>query len=427
MDAKTIAEITFKYVGPNTIGIGASTSFWKSTEDEMYDDRTPISTYLEPNWVIEAREIVSARYSKLDWILGGAKTPYLGKTKYHWTLFYEYAEDSMLKYLDEKTNNVQPRAPFDILTCESSFAYEDTIESHEVLPIEMSRGCQFKCTFCRFPLLGKKKNSYLRRMDLIEKELLDNYERFGVTNYMIIDDTVNESEEKIIELAELAQRLPFELQWVGYNRLDLIYAKPQMIQLLKDSGLRSAYFGMETFNAESGKITGKPKVSREGKDMLLDLKDKWKHDINFYLSFIVGLGNETPDDIDKTQQWCIDNEMHYWNWLPLSLSRSTSVYTPSEFDKNYQKYGYRFPKPLSDVYWENDVWNVDTATVKAKELNSVQLQHGYWAGYVSAALASTLRKPLSEIIKIRKNEKTPNKQMSDDFVKRYIEKHLGPQ
>ena len=44
-------------------------------------------------------------------------------------------------------------------------------------------------------------------------------------------------------------------------------------------------------------------------------------------------------------------------------------FAQSEFEKNFQTYGFSFPNPLKQDYWVNDLWTHDTAIKKAQELN----------------------------------------------------------
>lgn len=358
MSTNDLVAITEKHITPTTIAIGANSSFWNTYQDSMME---------EPQWAVLARRIIESRYPQLNWILGGANV--FGRMfTFKWTKFHSHAENSLLKYLDEKTESKVIRTPFEFTTIEKHYGDGLAISSQEALPIELARGCQFKCSFCRYPLLGKKKGTYIRDPKLIEAELLDLFNRFGTTRYYFIDDTVNESEEKIEALAETASRLPFKLEWVGYNRLDLIASRPQTIDLLQQSGLKSAYFGMESFHPAASLSVGKGWNGKHAKEFLLELKDKWKGDTTWSLTFIVGLTDETNNSLNATQQWCIDNEMYAWFWSPLDISISPHHIDKSVFDTKYAEYGYSFPNANDDTYWENKNWTQRTAFERQQEL-----------------------------------------------------------
>ena len=71
--------------------------------------------------------------------------------------------------------------------------YEDRdfVESDEWLTVELARGCKFKCAFCQFPVLGVKGDTSRDAVDF-EIQLKDAYDRFGVSSYIIADETFND-------------------------------------------------------------------------------------------------------------------------------------------------------------------------------------------------------------------------------------------
>ena len=103
---------------------------------------------------------------------------------------------------------------FDITTLNHQWHSKDCILPGETLPIEISRGCIFKCNFCSYPLNGKKKFDYLRDPALIKEELIYNYENFQTTNYFFADDTFNDSTLKLESLHKVITELPFKIKFV---------------------------------------------------------------------------------------------------------------------------------------------------------------------------------------------------------------------
>lgn len=398
MTTQQLVSVTEKFIDNDTIAIGVNTSFWQN----FFTDNPIISG--EPQWVLQARTILENTNSNLQWLLGGSRTTDLTREKleFDWTMLHGYAEDSLLKFLVEKSNNNNYAATkFDIVDHDYTFANDAQITRHEVLPIEISRGCQFACSFCRFPLLGKKKGTYTRKYHKIHDEFLYNYENFGTTQYMIIDDTVNENIEKISALAEIRSKLPFDLRWIGFCRLDLIGSKPTTIDVLRHSGLLSCFFGIESFDPDASKIVGKGWNGVHGREFLLRLMSEWKNDITFSVNFIVGLGQETPEQILQTNQWCIDNKIHAWNFAGLNINRNPHLVYQSKFDKEYHNYGYRFPNPMDDIYWENGIWNTYTAFEFAKKLKSQSQYYSKLVTWRLAMTSSTVQQPMTSLMNMQ--------------------------
>lgn len=357
MTTNELVSITEKHIGSDTLAIGVSSSFWNNIAG--------IQVFPEPLWVLHARSVLESRH-KLPWLLGGYSVESIGLTL-NWVKFHGNAEDSLLKWMDENSSKLKRRDLFDIKTLTKSFVEDDLIRSEEAIPIELGRGCQFKCNFCSYPLIGKKKGTYLRNFELLKDEFLRNYEEWGTTRYYFQDDTVNESEEKIQALADIAQSLPFRLEWTGYNRLDLIWSRPGTIQMLKDSGLRSTYFGIESFHPKASMAVGKGFNGKHGKDFLLKLKKEWNEEITWYLSFIIGLPGEDRTSIKESNQWCIDNGMYDWTFHALNINTSVGKLWKSEFDREYKKYGYSITTGTPNM-WKNDLWTRQEAINYSTEL-----------------------------------------------------------
>jgi hypothetical protein len=55
------------------------------------------------------------------------------------------------------------------------FLENDILDSNDVLPIEVSRGCIFRCKFCSFPMNGKSKGEWIKRPNILLEELKRNY------------------------------------------------------------------------------------------------------------------------------------------------------------------------------------------------------------------------------------------------------------
>jgi len=234
----------------------------------------------------------------------------------------------------------------------------------ESLPIEMARGCIFKCKFCAYPLLGKKKGTYLRSADEIRDELIQTYESIGTTSYSITDDTFNDDNEKLEKLHKIFTNLPFKVKLSCYLRIDLMNKFPHQAQLLSEMGLVGAFFGIETLQAESARAIGKGLPPNKVKDRLYWLSEQWKNKVNMSSGFILGLPYDTTKYFDELFDWTMkdDNPLQDIMFYPLLLFKSTNKdlerYS-SEFSLNSEIYGYEFDTisnwklPSQDLTYES--------------------------------------------------------------------------
>jgi len=234
----------------------------------------------------------------------------------------------------------------------------DLIFDKEILPIELARGCIFKCSFCSYSLIGKKVWEFNRAPDLVAADLVDAYNKFGSTGFMFCDDTYNDSVDKVERLHKEFVKLPFELSFSTYARADMLVSKPHTASLLYESGMRSVFFGIETLNHESGKSIGKGMDPERLKNGLYEIKDLpgWK-DIVTSSGIIVGLPFETEDSIRATFDWLLQDDCPLDSFSPTALHIGPN----SAIGKNMERYGYR--------YDENGEWYSEWMTeAKAKEL-----------------------------------------------------------
>jgi hypothetical protein len=263
---------------------------------------------------------------------------------------------------------------FDFPTSYTQYEAHDHIRPGEVMCLETSRGCMFKCNFCNFALIGRKATDpkYHKELETLTKELKHNWECYKINQYYVIDDTFNESTEKLqmVHQAIINAGVP-DFKFFAYLRLDLIKKYPEQIDLLKDMGLCAAYFGIESLNDETLKIIAKPMKSELVKSFLVELKARWGNSIVMHGSFIIGLPAETPETFASWWPWVssLDCPLNSVNLQHLSIDQAM----PNAFGIDLAKFGYKMlpiPGDDSPLYiWENTVWDRNYCKETARKLN----------------------------------------------------------
>lgn len=288
----------------------------------------------------------------------------------------------------ENTNGfrvIKSTNKFSIDNIRTIFKPSDYIKRGEVLPIEVSRGCRFKCKFCYYPLNGRKKNDYVRSSEDLYNDFLYNFNTFGTTMYRFLDDTFNESIEKLEMLADVAERLPFTLKFEAYIRHELL--DDEQLFLLRRCGLKSAILGIETLNKTSGSAIGK---GMEPEKTLTIVRKLRKAIPDCYIStgIIIGL----PDDSMKNIQWAYklaerSDLFDKIAWYPLAMRVKSPFFQLSELEESPEQYGYTqsddqtFANQLY-VNWKNKhgmtfidackiVYDLETRSIKAKTFKPV--------------------------------------------------------
>lgn len=226
-----------------------------------------------------------------------------------------------------------------------------------VLPLEPARGCIFNCRFCSFPQRGKKTLDYVISEELLFQELLENYNRYGITTYQLLDDTFNDSDEKLDRISRVVDRLPFQPIFWAYNRLDLLTIKPARLEKLYNIGLRATSFGIETLHAQAGKIVGKGFDPERQIDTIREIRSRYGNTLLMHGLFIIGLPEEPMESVDNTFQRILSEDipLHSAFFEALYIRRHQTSWNLSEFDVNWKNYGFEDQDPSTPVWinWKN--------------------------------------------------------------------------
>lgn len=259
---------------------------------------------------------------------------------------------------------------------------KDAVLPGETLPVEIARGCIFQCKFCSYPLNGKKNLDHIKNLDLLYNEFLHNYEKFGVTRYFFLDDTFNDSVEKLEMMEEIARKLPFKLEYWAYIRLDLIAAKPHTLKILHNSGLRAAHLGLETLNKKTGSIIGKGADPDRLIDTIRTIKAEYGNRLLLHSSFIVGLPEETEQSVTNTVKRILNRDVPVDSADFHSLVIQPAGYTNylSAFGIDFAQFGYQKKESsqITDlersytqdaIAWKNNYMDLHRAIELATDFN----------------------------------------------------------
>lgn len=381
--SEELFQIMGKFTKDSTLCVAVSSTFW-------FDETNYFYTYdggIPPN-LYGALKLYKQAYPGVKILLGGAHSSYMYKRLDPIDcVFISESEDTLVEYLDYiKKGSPKPpsiinpitrketfRLPqvkrYSIENCDFQWTDEDCIIEMETLPLETSRGCIFKCKFCAYPHLGKKKFDYLKSNVVIKEHLINNHKKWGVTNYIMLDDTFNDSNFKVDGFLEITKSLPFSINYTAYIRADLVQKLDHATKLY-DSGLRGAFFGIESIHPAASVVVGKGWSGKDGKTYVPELVNNiWNKNVVVTCGLIVGLPGETRQDLDETLNWVNTNDLNAV-FFPLQVTNNLGDRPfSSEFERNAGDYGFKFDK---DGRWYNDQWSRSSAMVAADELNKMR-------------------------------------------------------
>ena len=278
---------------------------------------------------------------------------------YHISGYAEYAIEALLKWkfsngpqptfgllLNGRTKFINAQHNYPAFPMrEPLIIYEDRdfLVPGEWGKIEFSRGCKFNCKFCNFPVLGVTED-YTRSAESVRLQMMDAYDRFGIENYLITDETSNDTTEKITKFADVIETLPWKPYFAGFVRADLLISRQQDRHELLRMGMLGHFYGVETFNADTSKYIGKGMRPDKMKAGLLAVKNFFKehagHRYRANINLIAGLPHETLESLESTRQWIKDNwKDQVCGACPLEIGQADDP-RASDLSKEYEKLGY---------------------------------------------------------------------------------------
>ena len=365
-------------------------------------------------------------------LIAGGQAPFqedLGVDYY----IYGYGEEACLKVLQYEFHNGPPvlytrlfggkyidgvhnYTSANLKEYASEWEESDFLLPSEHLTMEVSRGCKFSCKFCNYPYIGLKDDTS-RSEESIYRELNENYQKWGITNYLVADDTFNDRTEKLIKFRNAVKRLDFTPNFSGYIRIDLLKAHPEQLEILAESRFWGHFYGIETFTHSAGKIIGKGMHPDLIKEQLLATRAYFNKHVGYFratASMIAGLPTESIEQMHESNKWLMEN----WSdqiatWHPLQIiSHQESI---QAFGLNLAKYGYTilppatieqdafyrdktlFVKPIKNqIYWKNE----HTDNFEVMELCN-EWRKFHWGISNFSLWTYCTHFPLDEVMKLR--------------------------
>lgn len=196
-----------------------------------------------------------------------------------------------LAYFDEtgayRTTNVQWQNP--TLNTKPMLWKEVALPFvNRTIQLRAASGCPFACAFCTYP--DTAGGHFSMELELVEQQLRDIQSRGGVDRIIFIDDTFNVPTRRFVEILKILKK--FEFEWFSFLRVQ--YVTEEVAQLMKESGCKGVYLGIESSDDQVLKNMNK-KATRDGFVKGMELLNKYG--ITTFVAFVVGFPGETAETI----------------------------------------------------------------------------------------------------------------------------------
>ena len=224
----------------------------------------------------------------------------------------------------------------------TDYEARDFMQSYEMPQIETARGCMFNCSYCNFPLLGQTKDVSVSK-EAFKHQLQTGYEKWGITNWRVMDETFNDRPSKLQKYAEAVDELNYNPWMCGFARGDLVVKHKQHWDTYIRLGFLGHSMGLETFNREAGKLVRKGMDPDQVKEGLLEFQAYTDiHAPNRYranIQLICGIPGETHESWYDSVNWLNTK----WN----RQSASAHILEIGDYDLSLTNQS-RFTKQLTD-------------------------------------------------------------------------------
>jgi len=201
-----------------------------------------------------------------------------------------------------------PSAPLDNYLID--YEVRDFMMPWECPQIETARGCMFSCSYCNFPIIGQTKDVSVSK-DEFKCQLQLGYEKWGIVNWRVMDETFNDRPEKLQKYADAVDELGYNPWICGFARGDLVVKHREHWDTYIRLGFLGHSMGIETFNREAGKLVRKGMDPEKLQEGLLDFQAYTDiHAPRRYranIQMICGIPGERVESWNNSLEWLNTN------------------------------------------------------------------------------------------------------------------------
>lgn len=176
-----------------------------------------------------------------------------------------------------------------------------------------SRGCPYDCHFCSSKYFWKQTYR-TREVREVIKEIRFMMDRYGTKAIHFREDNFTVQRGRVLKFCEELERIGME--WVCQSRVDDI--DKELVERMKDSGCQGICFGFESANDHTLEYLKKG-VTVSQSIRAIDICEKIG--MNWSGGFMVGVLNETREDINNTLKFVEKIRRKSYSFLPPGAGR----------------------------------------------------------------------------------------------------------
>lgn len=197
-------------------------------------------------------------------------------------------------------------------------------------PMFATRGCSFKCNFCCNASFNKKHrvrsiNNILAEIDLATT-------KYNAREIHFLDATLTLNKKHTHDLCDALIKRKSKIVWHGWSRVDCL-SKDLIFKMAK-AGCIGIGFGIESGSEKCLKEISKPLDLNHAANVL-----KWCDDAGMFIksSYMYGLPQETVSDMNKTQEFVLNNPHDIATFNRMNIINMLKLDTNTPLESKYRE------------------------------------------------------------------------------------------
>lgn len=207
----------------------------------------------------------------------------------------------------------------------------DRVDSRKSIPIYMTRGCPFTCSFCVTPnftgrLYRIQSPENIRQQIETARRVWFKPTRYGSTPwFMFTDENLGVNKQRLWEILTILAECDIKFSsFISLKFLD----DPKTVELLVKAGCVMALVGFESINQETLKAYNKGRINT-AQDYARIIRDCRRAGLNIQGNFLVNPAIDTYEDMAATEKFVRENAL----MMPIY-----SILTPYPGTQLYHQY-----------------------------------------------------------------------------------------
>jgi radical SAM superfamily enzyme YgiQ (UPF0313 family) len=211
--------------------------------------------------------------------------------------------------------------PFPAIDLIEPAKYFSVLSSGKQTMVMMSsRGCPFKCIYCDRPHLGRKFRARSASNVVDEMELY--LRRHSINDIKFFDDTFSVDRKRVVDICAEIKRRNLNLTWSARARVNTV--DHELLETMKDSGLTSLSFGIESGNQ---RILGNLQKGITIEQVEAAVSNCKNLGIEVLGDFIIGNPGEKIEEIKETIRFAKQLNLDYAQFTIMTPYPSTQLYS----------------------------------------------------------------------------------------------------